>query len=181
MNDRFYMACYRDNVGSNVGFHAIDGKGYTTDVRKAHVYTLEEAQRAWEHGRDIDQPLSADHIDKNIVWKVDHQYVPCETTINSSTLTKYVAYKMNRWDGNDLYFITNDELLVHSTNFSLSKIMCNPEKDSTYISISYELAKEVARPTFLMANVNNRTMVTGAGLRQPDHVKRSKRRKPDNR
>lgn len=43
MKDRFYLACFRDNVGSNVGWHCIDGKGYSTDVSKAHTYTREQA------------------------------------------------------------------------------------------------------------------------------------------
>lgn len=43
MKNRFYFACLRDNVGSNVAFHGHNGSGYPTDLDKAETYTLEQA------------------------------------------------------------------------------------------------------------------------------------------
>jgi hypothetical protein len=175
------MACLRDSVGGSLAFHSVGGWGYTTDVRNARVYTLAEAQMAWDRGRDIDQPISASHIDKCLVWKVDHQYVPCEDTILSSTLTKYVAFKKEVWCGNDLYFKTHDELIVNSTDFNKSQVMCNPEKDKNYISIPYYTARDASRPTFRESSINRRKMITGAGLRQPEHITKSKRKRRSSR
>ena len=32
-----YLACFRHNVGSNIGWPGFNGKGYTTKVDQAHV------------------------------------------------------------------------------------------------------------------------------------------------
>ncbi|EKI4633759.1 hypothetical protein PC147_004822, partial [Escherichia coli] len=53
MNNRFYMMCLRETVGNNASFHCHNGNGYSSDIDRAHVYTLEEAQKAWNCGRDI--------------------------------------------------------------------------------------------------------------------------------
>lgn len=61
--NRFYMMCLRETVGNNASFHCHNGNGYSSDIDSAHVYTLEEAQKAWNCGRDIDQPVCADSVD----------------------------------------------------------------------------------------------------------------------
>ena len=63
MTNRFYMMCSRETVGNNASFHCHNGNGYSSDIDRAHVYTLEEAQKAWNCGRDIDQPVCADSVD----------------------------------------------------------------------------------------------------------------------
>ena len=57
-----YLACFRHNVGSNIGWPGFNGKGYTTHVDQAHVYTLEQAQVAWDNARSIDQPIAVHHV-----------------------------------------------------------------------------------------------------------------------
>ncbi|MCQ6312525.1 hypothetical protein [Citrobacter portucalensis] len=44
MNDRFYMLCLRETVGTNASFHCRNGNGYSSNIDAAHVYTLQEAQ-----------------------------------------------------------------------------------------------------------------------------------------
>lgn len=174
MKDRFYLACFRDNVGSNVGFHAIDGLGYTTDITKAHVYNKEQAQRAWENAREYDQPISADHIDELAVYKVDCQYIPCETTITDEEY--YAAYAKKMWDGNDVYFQSVEGL---TTDFS--KALKITKHDALLffadkILIPYSIAENVKRKTFQFSNINKRKMIQGAGLVTPDRIKKYKRR-----
>lgn len=53
MNDRFYMLCLRETVGTNASFHCRNGNGYSSNIDAAHVYTLEEAQESWNKGRPI--------------------------------------------------------------------------------------------------------------------------------
>lgn len=60
MSNRFYMLCTRETVGSNASFHCHNGNGYSSNIDRAHVYTQEEAQRCWDYGREIDQPICAD-------------------------------------------------------------------------------------------------------------------------
>lgn len=52
MSNRFYMMCLRETVGNNASFHCHNGNGYSSDIDRAHVYTLEEAQKAWNCGRE---------------------------------------------------------------------------------------------------------------------------------
>ncbi|WP_275382015.1 hypothetical protein [Xenorhabdus bovienii] len=56
-NHKFYMACLRDTVGSNMACYCVYGAGYTTDISKAHIYSRKEAQRSWDSERDIDLPV----------------------------------------------------------------------------------------------------------------------------
>lgn len=92
MSNRFYMMCSRETVGNNASFHCHNGNGYSSNIDRAHVYTLEEAQKAWNCGRDIDQPVCADSVDAMAVWHVDCQYIPTESLIEPDC-TAYVAYK----------------------------------------------------------------------------------------
>lgn len=92
MSDRFYMLCTRETVGSNASFHCHNGNGYSSNIDRAHVYTREEAQRSWELGREIDQPVCADSVDSMAVWHVDCQYIPTESVIEPGC-ESYVAYK----------------------------------------------------------------------------------------
>ncbi len=177
MKDRFYFACMRDNVGSNVSFHCKDGKGYSTDISRAHVYTREEAQQAWEFGREFEVPLSADHVDAVAVLHVDHQYVAGESEI-SAECDKYVAYEKGVWNGNDLRFFTS---LRPSFDYSQARVFTLEEvtgldHDEDVIFIPKAEADKVARATLFTGDVNRRTMTQGAGLKQPRRITNIKRR-----
>jgi hypothetical protein len=181
VKDKFYLACFRDNVGSNVSFHCIDGKGYSTNIDKAHVYSREEAQKEWDTGREYDQPISAEHVDKLAVWKVDCQYIPTETQcINDNEM--YVAYQENKWDGNDVYWLTMYWLPLtnfkraYIMNFELAKSFLKSTESSGFVVIPYRLADEVKRRTFDFKMFKPRSMVQGAGLRMPERLKRTRRK-----
>lgn len=175
--NRFYLACFRDNVGSNVSFQCHGLAGYNTNVDLAHVCTLEEAQYHYDHAREYDLPLSADHVDELTVWKVDHQYIPNKTTLDGSD--QYVVYRKGKFDGNDVYWILSKALST-STDFSLALILTaaevkklNPE----YIALPYSLADQKKRRTFDFSKVDERVMVQAAGLKMPEHIKKLKRKK----
>jgi len=174
MKNRFYLACFRDNVGSNVAWHAKNGRGYVTDISQAQVYTREEAQQKWEYAREYDQPISADHVDALAVWKVDCQYILNDLEIDSEH-REYVAYQRRRWDGNDVFFITEE---LPSTDFSQAIIFDIKEKvkDPRIIFIPRKMAENVQRRTFDYAKLHRRTMVQGAGLTIPEHIKKLIRR-----
>lgn len=176
MKDRFYLACFRDNVGSNVAFHGNGGCGYTTDIDKADAYTRDKAQQAWEMAREYDQPISADHVDALAVWKVDMQYIPTETIIDSTVL-QWVGFQRGRYNGNDVFWLTGK---LHDVDFTKSKIFGFDEvpiEDESIVYVPFELANKVKRRTFDFSKINRRTMIQGAGLRTPDRIKREKRRK----
>lgn len=173
MQNRFYLACLRDNLGSNVSFHCVNGRGYHTDIDRAEVYTKEEAQQAWERGRDFDLPLSADQVDALAVWHVDCQLLPNETTIETGC-TEYVGFVKGRWDGNDVYWLTRTN---SKTDFSQAVSFEAPEQNSDVIYLPRHMADKVKRRTIQIQSVNRRKMITAAGLVIPAHIKKAKRRK----
>lgn len=176
MKNRFYLACFRDNVGSNVSFQCKEFKGYHTDIDQAHECTLEEAQRKFNHAREYDLPLSADHVDALAVWKVDHQYLPSKSDLSPSD--KYVFFVKGIWDGNDVYW--TDLNGSKSTNFLHAQVIGRTAAEcinhNDYVVVPFELADKSKRRTFDFRKVNKRTMVQGAGLITPKHLKKISRR-----
>lgn len=181
MKNRFYLRSPHGNTGSNMVFHAIDGKGYTSNLDLAHVYTLEEAQKEWELARDGEYPISADHVDALAVWKVDHQYIPNETQPFTDIHNTYVAFKKGEWDGNDVYWLNIDKCST-STDFDHASVFGYPvakKLDSCYVIIPFCLADKAKRRTFDFRKLNKKTMVFGAGLKTPDHLKKARHRNPN--
>ncbi|MBJ9739653.1 hypothetical protein I5523_08355 [Acinetobacter oleivorans] len=177
MKNRFYLACFRDNVGSNVSFQRHEFRGYHTDIDQAHVCTLEEAQYHFDHAREYDCPISADHVDELAIWKVDHQYIPNQTQIIDGVIG-YAVFVKKQFDGNDVFWL-NKRSFETSTDFesasyfSLEEIS---ELGQRYIAIPYHLADKAKRRTFDFNKYNPRTMTQGAGLKMPEHLKKAKRR-----
>jgi hypothetical protein len=72
--DEWYLQDTRSYVGNDVVFWAKDGRGYTTDVSKAHVYTRDAAFRQ-AAARDTDLPWPKAYIDGKTRPAVDMQYI----------------------------------------------------------------------------------------------------------
>lgn len=78
----FYLQDSRDYVGNDILFWATGG-GYTTDVSKARVFTLDAAQR--QHNmRETDIPWPKEYIDARTRPAVDMQYVKRAEALNGS-------------------------------------------------------------------------------------------------
>lgn len=70
----YYLQDSRSYVGNDVLWWAKDGKGYTTDLSKAHVYTKTEA--VGQHNcRETDIPWPKDYVDAKTRPAVDMQYI----------------------------------------------------------------------------------------------------------
>lgn len=174
MANRFYRACLRETVGTNMSFHCQNGMGYSSNVDKAHVYSLDEAQRSWELGRDIDLPISADAIDAATVWHVDHQYIPGKNLITPGC-NEYVAFMKGRWNGNDVFWLSDT---LPTDDFSKARIYAKPdESQSELVWMPFAMADSQKRRTFSIDLLNRRTMIQGAGLRMPEWLKKQRRRK----
>ncbi|UPY97241.1 hypothetical protein [Pectobacterium sp. 21LCBS03] len=168
------MLCTRDTVGTNAAFHCKGGCGYASDIDRARVYTQEEAQAAWNSGRDIDQPVSADCVDTLAVYHVDCQLIPSSTNLVDGC-TSYVGYLKGKYDGNDVYWITT---LCPETNFSFAKQFAEPILTAENIVwLPFELVESKKRRTFPISQFSARSMVQAYGLKQPDWLKRQRRRK----
>lgn len=75
MDDQlFYLQDSRSYVGNDVLWWAQNKSGYTTDLRKAHVFTKDEAQRQ-HNSRPSDIPWPKEYIDGKTRPAVDMQYI----------------------------------------------------------------------------------------------------------
>ncbi|MCU7998084.1 hypothetical protein [Shewanella sp. SM95] len=171
MSPLFYLRDSRSNVGSTCLFWAQDGCGYTSNLNKAHVYTLEEAQRKF-NSRHTDVPLCRELVDELAIVRVDHQYLG--DSGEKSDCNEYVIRVGNSTDGNDVYWLTLD---FKSVNYKSSAVF---SYESALLR-SWELVEQgfestiyakpdidaIARRTFQAANINERRMITAAGIRKP--------------
>ena len=74
MSNLFYVQDSRSYVGNDMLFWGLNGNGYTTDLRKAQLYTQEQAQ-AMHNSRETDIPWPKEYIDAKTRPAVDMQYV----------------------------------------------------------------------------------------------------------
>lgn len=72
--NEFYLQDSRSYVGNDLLFWAKNGKGYTTDLRLAEVYSRDVVERMHQ-ARETDIPWPKDYIDKKTRPAVDMQYV----------------------------------------------------------------------------------------------------------
>ena len=82
----FYLQDSRSYVGNDVLWWAKDGNGYTTDLRKAHVYTQDEAQRQ-HNSRPSDIPWPKEYIDAKTRPAVDMQYIKRADALEGAGIT----------------------------------------------------------------------------------------------
>lgn len=170
MSQLFYLRDSRTNVGTSCLFWAKDGCGYTSDLDKAHVYTLEEAQRKF-NSRHTDVPLCKELVDELATVRVDCQYLPLNGAKVGCDL--YVISFKDNWDGNDVYWLSqfgfSDINYKDATIFSYQAAL---DIQSLKPSIKTEIYAKaeidaIARRTFQAANINERKMITAAGIRKP--------------
>ncbi len=76
----WYLQDKRQMVGNDMMWWAKDGKGYTTDLNKAHVFTKQEAFEHAKH-RDSDVPWPKNYIDSISRPAVDFQYADREIAL----------------------------------------------------------------------------------------------------
>ena len=171
MKDRFYKT--NGYVGSSVLFWAIDGRGYTTNIDLAHVYTREETQRDVDNGwlRDKDEfPLCADDVEALSQWRVDHQFVEKTYPEFTDPNDEYVLIKKQFWDGNDLAFSNGVDFdLDYSKAASVSGSYIDHKfkygrRGLQFYAVPRYHTDEIARRTFQKQNINRRKMITAAGI-----------------
>jgi|GEM_PF-457582 hypothetical protein len=168
MSQLFYLRDSRSNVGSTCLFWAKDGCGYTSDLDKAHAYTLEEAQRKF-NSRHTDVPLCKELVDELARSRVDCQYLPADG--EKAGCDEYVISPKGKWDGNDVYWFTFDFLSVNykgAAVFSYRNALARINELGIEANI-YAKAEidAIARRTFQAVHINERKMITAAGIRKP--------------
>jgi hypothetical protein len=93
----FYLQDSRSYVGNDVLWWAFGGKGYTTDVSKAQIYSSSEAQQM-HRSRPTDIPWPKEYIDGKTRPAVDMQYINRATALAGTgiELVKPVLAKKER-------------------------------------------------------------------------------------
>ena len=72
--ERFYLQDSRSFCGNDALWWRVGGKGYTSDLREAAIYTKDEAQRMHK-ARDTDIPWPVSYINTKSRPVVDFQYL----------------------------------------------------------------------------------------------------------
>lgn len=88
--DLYYLQDSRGYVGNDVLWWAKDGKGYTTDLRSAHVYTKADAV-AHHESRETDIPWPKAYIDGKTRPAVDVQYIKRDEALAGTGITLRVS------------------------------------------------------------------------------------------
>jgi len=165
----FYLRDTRSNVGSTCMFWAKDGNGYTSNLGKAHVYTLEEAQRHF-NSRHTDVPLSKGLVDAVARTRVDHQHLDESKAGLVAGCNAYVIHVKGDWDGNDVYWKTTSG---SSVNLSEALVLKKAEAKEAVrlfddvIIYPRPYVMSISRHTLQVNMVNERLMITAAGIRKP--------------
>lgn len=166
----FYLRDSRGNTGSSCMFWAENGNGYTTNLDRAHVYTLEEAQRHF-NDRHTDVPLSKALVDELVTVRVDHQYLDESQGGEVADGGEYVIHvSRGDYDGNDVYWKAERGCTV---NLSDALVLTKDEAEQAMrflddaVIYPFLYAVSISRRTFQARNVNERRMITAAGIRKP--------------
>lgn len=107
MPNEFYLQDSRSHayVGDGLSFHAIDGKGYVTNLALAEVYTLAQATGH----RDTDIPWPKAYVDARARVGVDCQYVELKEALDQyPDAAEFYIQKPQCWNGNNLIWLCED-------------------------------------------------------------------------
>lgn len=174
-HQQFYLASLRDTLGGNMSFHSLEHSGYHTDIRKAQPYSRDQAQQAWENGRSFDLPVSKFWVDSLAVYHVDHQYIPTATKLVDGEF-RYVGYMRGQYEGNDVFWLCDGYKPVR--DFSSATVYDIPDQSNTdVVWLPHSMVDAVKRPTFALRLLDRRSMIQHCGLKQPDWVRKERRRK----
>lgn len=165
----FYLRDTRSNTGSSCMFWALNGNGYTTNLDKAHFYTLEEAQR-YIDSRHTDVPLSKELVDAVATVRVDHQYLDDCMAGLATGCDQYVIHcNIGDFDGNDVYWKAQKGSTVNlSDALVLSAEEVRHAKWNDAVAFyRLEYVQSISRRTLQVKSINERRMITAAGIRKP--------------
>ncbi|QHB83396.1 hypothetical protein GIS01_15135 [Aeromonas veronii] len=165
----FYLRDSRSNTGSSCMFWAASG-GYTTNLDKAEVFTMSVAQSHFDD-RHTDVPLSKALVDELATVRVDHQYLDESQGGEVVDGGEYVIH-VNRgdYDGNDVYWKAERGCTV---NLSDALVLTKDEAEQAMRFLDdaaiypFLYAVSISRRTFQARNINERRMITVAGIRKP--------------
>lgn len=171
----FYLTSSHGGCGSSVMFHALDGRGYTTNIKNAHIFTFEYILNAAKNGEYNEQsiPLLCKLVDELSVIRVDSQNINQDDHFPNSidNSDEYYAIYDNKFDGNDFHFISNEN--IHPSTLDPKKaLILSKNSIEIYLSrnlykcffVSKKIIDNNTRSTFKTSDINRNDMIKSAGI-----------------
>ena len=169
--NKFYLRDSRSNVGDTCIFWAKGGYGYTSDLDKAEIYSLEDAQSHF-NSRHSDIPLSKELVDGEARKRVDMQLL--SDAGEKQGCDEYVIRVGERYNGNDVYWLSYDFTSVNYAGACVFSYQQALERVAELAAQEIKAAiyqkpdiDAIARRTFQIGSINERRMITSAGIRKP--------------
>lgn len=162
--DEFYLRDTRSDVGSTCVFWVKGGGGYASDLRKAEVFSFEEAQK-YADRQDHFIPLSKAAVDAVATIRVDMQLLKLNCDFSEGIV---IHRRFTSYDGNDIFF--DDGEGGFTANYSEAKVYADIDalealSNQQGIVLSKAFLDTICRPTIQVQNINHRKMITAAGIK----------------
>jgi hypothetical protein len=166
----YYLQDSRGCAGTRIMFWAIDGKGYTSNINAAHVYSESKA-RSMNNNRDTDIPLLKSIIDAAAEKTLDHQNIE-KSTKTPAAYGHGFFYLMidNRFDGNDVVFFPSTTSLIDAKKYCEREAqeLINRSANLTAVHVNY--AESIARLSVGYSNTL-RDEAAMPNLKKPEKIK----------
>jgi hypothetical protein len=145
-------------------FWALGGRGYTTNLDNAEVFSHEDAQR-YADRREHFIPLSKARVDAVATVRVDMQYLKLNVDFSAGVI---VQRHCGSYDGNDIYFDNGSG--SYTADYGNAKIYQDVEAlkvmaNQTGAALSKSFLDSICRRTVQAENINHRKMITAAGIK----------------
>lgn len=165
----FVLQDSRGNTGDRLMFWAKDGAGYTTNLDQAQRYTREDAASQNE-SRESDLPWPLAYLVERMELAVDCQYLKPEAVdAGVQTAERGYLYAGGKWNGNDLYWLTNDGDVTsdfrraHAFPINIAKSMAAPKHHNVHLAPA-DLVESLARKVVSSGKVKHKEALRGTGV-----------------
>lgn len=169
MAGEYVLQDSRSNTGDRLMFHAIDGKGYTSNLDAAERFTMSGAVTHNVY-RESDKPWPLAYLMERHELAVDCQYVKPEE-VEAALAIEEQAYLCvsRRWNGNDLIWLAGDG--EHTADLNHAKVF--PIDVAVSVSSGHEgglqaipkaFADRLARKVVPSPRVNITKALKGTGI-----------------
>lgn len=157
MQQLFFLQDSRDLVGDNLMFWAIGGS-YTSDIRKAELFSQEEAVRQHQ-SRTSDIPWPVEYVKARVHTAVDMQYLRhIDQNAQSKGFYKQIP---GRYVGNDLLWASRNGA-DETTDLRAAEVFSN--LSAGCIMWPTQEIKKIARPAIRASDASIKEALKGTGI-----------------
>jgi len=165
----FVLQDNRSYTGDRLMFWA-QGGGYTSNLDLAERYTQEKAL-AQNQCRETDIPWPLAYLTDRAELAVDCQYLkPADVDAGLQGADRGYLYAAGAWNGNDLYWLTNDSDITsdfrraHAFPMNIAKSMAAPKHHNVHLAPA-PLVESLARKVVPKGGVKIGIALRGTGIK----------------